>query len=69
MSFLSELEAFQKTHPFQNTKVNGIEADYLLYGNPGSKYTLVYLVGGTGLSVALVSSHPGDGKRLPHSDI
>lgn len=51
MSFLSKLEAFQKTHPFQNTNVNGIEANYFLCGNLGSKYTLVYLVGGTGLSV------------------
>lgn len=50
MSFLSELEAFQKTHFFQHTNVNGVEASYLLCGNPDSRYTLVYLVGGTGLS-------------------
>ena len=51
MAFSEELKAFQYTHPFSTTIVDGIEVNYLLCGNESSKITLVYLVGGTGFSV------------------
>ena len=51
MSFTEELKAFQDTHPFSQIDMNGIGVTYLLCGNPNSKVTLIYLVGGTGLSV------------------
>ena len=51
MAFSEELKAFQYTHPFSTTIVDGIEVNYLLCGNESSKITLVYLVGGTGFSI------------------
>ncbi|MBQ7433067.1 MAG: alpha/beta hydrolase [Lachnospiraceae bacterium] len=51
MAFSEELNVFRKTHPFSNITVDGITTSYLLCGNPDSKLTLVYLVGGTGFSV------------------
>lgn len=51
MAFAEELSAFRKTHPFSEVDVDGVTTSYLLCGNPDSKLTLVYLVGGTGFSV------------------
>ena len=51
MVFSDELNEFRQTHPFSKITVEGITTSYLLCGNPDSKLTLVYLVGGTGFSV------------------
>ncbi len=50
MSFDEEIKSFGKTHPFQHRSVDGISTRYLLCGKQDAKYTLVYLVGGTGIS-------------------
>lgn len=50
MSFDYEMQSFLATHPFKQISVDGITTKYLLCGNTASKYTLVYLVGGTGIS-------------------
>ncbi|MDD6405870.1 MAG: alpha/beta hydrolase [Clostridiales bacterium] len=49
MKFDTEINNFMATHTFKQIKVDGIGTRYLLCGNEGSKYTLVYLVGGTGI--------------------
>lgn len=51
MPFAEELKEFQDNHPFSKTNMDGIEVNYLLCGNPNSKVTLIYLVGGTGFSI------------------
>ena len=49
MKFDTEINNFMATHTFKQIKVDGISTRYLLCGNEDSKYTLVYLVGGTGI--------------------
>ncbi|MBR1711643.1 MAG: alpha/beta hydrolase [Clostridia bacterium] len=51
MEFSDELNEFRQTHLFSKITVDGVTTSYLLGGNPNSKLTLVYLVGGTGFSV------------------
>ncbi|MBU5430000.1 alpha/beta hydrolase [Kineothrix sp. MSJ-39] len=50
MSFDTEIKQFLQTHPFCETTVDGIPTKYLLCGRQDAQYTLVYLVGGTGIS-------------------
>ena len=50
MGFDTEIKQFLKTHPFSEMMVDGILTKYLLCGRQDAKYTLVYLVGGTGIS-------------------
>ena len=50
MSFDKEIKQFLQTHPFCETTVDGIPTKYLLCGKQDAKYTLVYLVGETGIS-------------------
>ena len=50
MSFEAEIKHFLQTHPFSQMMVDGILTKYLLCGKQDAKYTLVYLVGGTGIS-------------------
>ena len=50
MNFDTEIQRFLATHPYQQIEVDGIAAKYLLCGKQDAKYTLVYLVGGTGIS-------------------
>lgn len=50
MSFDAEMKNFMETHPYKHTEVDGIPVKYLLCGKQNAKYTLVYLVGGTGIS-------------------
>lgn len=50
MSFAEEIQKFSKNHLFVEENIDGIITRYLLCGKADSKYTLVYLVGGTGFS-------------------
>ncbi|MCD7811951.1 MAG: alpha/beta hydrolase [Ruminococcus sp.] len=50
MAFAEEIQWFGKTHPFAEEKIDGISTRYLLCGKADARYTLVYLVGGTGIS-------------------
>lgn len=50
MAFAEEIQRFGKTHPFAEEKTDGISTRYLLCGKADARYTLVYLVGGTGIS-------------------
>ena len=49
MKFDTEINNFMATHTFKQINVDGISTRYLLCGNEDLKYTLVYLVGGTGI--------------------
>lgn len=55
MIFKDEMESFRKTHKYQTITVDGVEFSYLLCGNPESSRTLVYLIGGMGLSACWFS--------------
>ncbi|MCD7954748.1 MAG: alpha/beta hydrolase [Lachnospiraceae bacterium] len=50
MEFAEAIQRFRKTHPFAEEKTDGISTHYLLCGKADARYTLVYLVGGTGIS-------------------
>ena len=52
MTFPEELKSFEQTHNYSELTIDGIKTSYLLCGNKESEKTLVYLVGGTGFSVA-----------------
>ena len=52
MTFLEELKEFDQTHIYSVSTIDGIETSYLLCKNLKSRFTLVYLVGGTGFSKA-----------------
>ena len=49
MKFETEIAQFMETHPYSRMEVDGIPTEYLLCGNQDARYTLVYLVGGTGI--------------------
>ena len=48
MSFAAQLQTFEAEHPYQSLAIDGCSFQYCLCGNPESRHTLVYLVGGTG---------------------
>ena len=52
MTFSEELKSFEQTHSYSELTIDGIKTSYLLCGNKESQKTLVYLVGGTGFSIA-----------------
>jgi len=49
MSFEQDMQSFCNTHKFRKIKVRNTYFEYLLCGNPDSKRTIVYLVGGAGV--------------------
>lgn len=50
MAFAEEMQRFSKAHHFAKENIDGIRTRYLLCGKADARYTLVYLVGGTGIS-------------------
>ena len=48
MSFLKEVQDFEKSHPYKSCSIDGYTFRYQLRGPEESPWTLVYLVGGTG---------------------